>query len=398
MFRIRKSDIAVLGVTLAMAFSVLSTIIIDSLFSKLNLYVVIAVSAYITVRLFQRIIRPKSVVSIIAIIFAWWCFWATVIVNGPNIYIWGQVILWPELLALTEIENYGTCYLQTSEKLFRKIEYFMLVFSVIICFLFRFLGVEMRTNYIYQTYNLICFLPMIYVIEQNNPKRMRNITFAVLLINIIFAKRGGIIASVLGVCAYYATTIIMDRLSVANIKKTVKYLVIAVILVALALYVGEKLNLEIFQRMQDMSMDTGSSGRDTIWDILLTKYFASNPQTKLFGFGFNGTYTIETITDAVGVRRGTAAHNDYIGILFNYGYVALGLLVVLICYLLVYFIRMIKERYYLAPAFAMSLVIFALFSWVSICAVSSEISCWLAVFWGISISEFRKYMRQEEVE
>lgn len=391
MIRCRKRNLPIILTALVMVVSILSTITYNSLFSKINTYLLVAVSMFVTLRLFKFYKQPKSFLSVIVLIFAWWCFVATAIINSPNIYIWSQVVLWPELLMLVEIENNSGSFFENSKPMLRNIGNIMIGFSILIAVLSRFLGLSLRTNYIYQTYNLICFLPIIYVIEQNNSKRIRNITIITLLLNVIFAKRGGFVALILGVAAFYGTEVLINKLSHKNILRAIKYVVVALLLAVSALYIAEKMNLKILQRMQDMSMDTGSSGRDSIWNTLLTIYLSGSPKQKLFGFGFNGTYSVQLIGDGFGGRRGTAAHNDYIGVLFNYGYIALALLILIAIVLIVYLIKMVKNRYYLAPAFAMSLAIFAVFSWVSICAVSSEISCWLAIFWGCSISEYHKF-------
>ena len=372
-----------------MLISMISTITYNSLFSRINSWAMVALSLYVTFRVFIYIRTPKSVLAIVAITFGWWCFLSTIMVNGANIHIWAQVVFWPSLIAISETDSFSNNFFVNGKKTLRKIGYIILSLSILICFLEK-TGISMRTNYIYQTYNLICFLPFVFVLEKNNKKILRMFVIATLLINVIFAKRGGVVALVLGVAAYYITEIAIDKLTYSNLKRAIKYVLIAVTLVVLAITIGSRFNLEIYQRMQDMTMDTGSSGRDTIWEILMTSYMRSDPITQLFGFGYNGTYNVQTITDGLGIQRGTAAHNDYIGILFNYGYIALFLLALIIVVLIYYFIVMLKDRYYLTPAFAMSLTIFLVFSLISVCAASSEIICWLAIFWGCSVAEYRK--------
>ena len=69
-----------------------------------------------------------------------------------------------------------------------------------------------------------------------------------------------------------------------------------------------------------------TSGRSLFWDADLKAFFAGDTINQLFGYGFNFVYDV----NEVAIHNRIWAHNDYIGILLNYGYIGL------LCYVLMF--------------------------------------------------------------
>lgn len=69
-----------------------------------------------------------------------------------------------------------------------------------------------------------------------------------------------------------------------------------------------------------------TSGRSLFWEADLKAFFAGDFINQLFGYGFNFVYDV----NEVAIHNRIWAHNDYIGILLNYGYIGL------LCYVLMF--------------------------------------------------------------
>ena len=69
-----------------------------------------------------------------------------------------------------------------------------------------------------------------------------------------------------------------------------------------------------------------TSGRSLFWHADLKAFFEGDIINQLFGYGFNFVYDV----NEVAIFNRIWAHNDYIGILLNYGYVGL------LCYILMF--------------------------------------------------------------
>ena len=69
-----------------------------------------------------------------------------------------------------------------------------------------------------------------------------------------------------------------------------------------------------------------TSGRSLFWEADLKAFFAGDLINQIFGYGFNFVYDVNKLA----IHNSIWAHNDYIGILLNYGYIGL------LCYIVMF--------------------------------------------------------------
>lgn len=160
----------------------------------------------------------------------------------------------------------------------------------------------------------------------------------------------------------------------SSFKKIVVSLLIIGALVLLFNYlVSNYLEGRIFERFESISDDQGS-GRFTAWSLLLSKIFSSDPFSFILG---HGHYAVSKTTDL------TAAHNDFLEVLYDYG------LLLFVVYLLLHLrvlqrtIALYKNKSPLFTSYFFSAVVFIVMSWVSILIVQQRYMIYFAIYWGM---------------
>lgn len=228
-------------------------------------------------------------------------------------------------------------------------------------------------------YYPLCLLPFIIQIDYNKYLKI----FAYLLVAVIIAlslKRTGTIALIgFIICAMFN-----KYFSSRNIK-TLTSGAIALSIIAILLFLAysrlaDEYDLTLFERINNLSEDGGSS-RDKIYATLISSYLNSNLLEMLFGHGLGSVGTV--------LPKGyTAAHDDFLQILFESG--LLPCLIFILHYYALFrtTISMISCRYEYSGIMLGSFFIGLLMSLFSTYCVSFSYVLCGAAFLGYALSQY----------
>jgi O-antigen ligase len=110
-----------------------------------------------------------------------------------------------------------------------------------------------------------------------------------------------------------------------NIYGYKKILFLILFFIATAFIIDSLISRLFFNNHISIS-NLNMSGRNLLWSALIEKF----PDSEWFGFGTGSTYTYLKIVNPLGGLADDQVHNDYIKILFNFGYIGLFLFLCII--------------------------------------------------------------------
>lgn len=225
------------------------------------------------------------------------------------------------------------------------------------------------------SYYLICLLPLVLICHK--PK-LRFIPFIVAILIVIFtAKRTGLLVVLLMILIY--------AIHHMNTKKNAFITILLISAVGFGLNYGfsslrEEFGIDMLGRVE-RATDDGGSGRLELWGVILNSYDDSNVFQWIFGHGYQ----------AVNKYIGMDAHNDFIQILFDYGFLACILYILFYITLIIEYIQMRRRKYPFATYYIMSIVSSLLLATLSFFIVEPRFVGCAAVTWGIFISDWIFY-------
>lgn len=226
-------------------------------------------------------------------------------------------------------------------------------------------------------YFILGVLPYILSITK---KKFQLIPIFVTALSILISqKRAGFIALVGVVIIFYFVSSIKKNSLKNTIGKIIIFSLIIVCGYYLILFLDAKLNLEIFIRLKMLETD-GGSGRYNRWIELLLALKRSRLLHLVFGHGYNA------VKDLIG----THAHNDFLEVFYNFGFVSLLLYLSYYIFQIFNAIKMAKEGYEHFAEFLASLFVslcIALFSYYVIDATYSICGCFTQF---ILLADWRK--------
>jgi hypothetical protein len=129
---------------------------------------------------------------------------------------------------------------------------------------------------------------------------------------VLSASRGAIVA------VSFVTLLILLFSKLKTYKKVIFSLVFSIII--FIIFMSGYLDVIIYRFFEEDTLDTGSH-RTIIWGYTLTSFFSEPLLNQLFGSGFEYSYRLP-------IHMTT--HNELIGLLTDYGYIGLGLFVLLL--------------------------------------------------------------------
>lgn len=275
-------------------------------------------------------------------------------------------------------------YRMRSENLHSKDNLLKAVFyisSAILCYK---LGLHMLTGgrrsadagLVADVYYILGILP--YILTITNKKRWLIPIFVTAVSVLISQKRAGFIALVGLITILYFIGPLYE-----NIKYSIRKNILLVLLIVagyyLMVYMDSKFNLRLFTRLEGLEED-GGSGRDVRWQYILSAIDRSNLPQLFFGHGFAGAYRL---------YQGSHAHNDFLEVMYNYGFITL------VPYCAYYTIqasnavKMAKEKYPHYAEFMASIFVslcIAMFSYYVIDATYIICGCFTQ---GVLLAEWR---------
>lgn len=159
-------------------------------------------------------------------------------------------------------------------------------------------------------YLFVFIMPFVFFVRS---KLMSIILIFILIFFIIHgAKRGALLAGALGVVLFVYYQLINTKKS--KRYKSVFWIIISIIIIAFFFNDFYQNNTFLINRVESITMDDGSSGRDRIYSNILNSWLNSDGFFNLiFGFGFAGSTLLS--------GSGHFAHNDWLEMLSNFGLV-----------------------------------------------------------------------------
>lgn len=227
-------------------------------------------------------------------------------------------------------------------------------------------GVETSTNAVYC---LVTLVPILMLSKNNKLKLL--LLFATLTCAVFSNKRGATLIMALILIPTLNDTFSDMKSKIWRISSIV---VIGIFVIIGFIYIGnEYVGGRLVERFSATS-ETGGAGRLFIWEYVINQYISSSLFEQLFGHGHRGVALL-------GIQ--TAAHNDFLEVLFDYGVVGLFFYLGIHLFLIkkTRWLRKTKNMLYL-PYLTMYLIFFIM-SMVSILIVQQRYLIYMAVFWGM---------------
>lgn len=172
-------------------------------------------------------------------------------------------------------------------------------------------GDKQASNYIFF---VVLLLPSLFFIKER--LRLRYYLLGVMCSVLAFKRSGVLMAAVVGLAIVY-----FDYLKSTGKRAGLKRICSFVLVVAMGLVffvVDAITGGHMASRFASMEED-GGSGRDIIYEYVIAQFGNLPIEKQVFGIGFNGVINHEWIEH----RRGAfvSAHNDFLEILCDFGYV-----------------------------------------------------------------------------
>lgn len=213
---------------------------------------------------------------------------------------------------------------------------FMAISLVAFLSLMSFRTLEMDFVMVSNAYYPLCLLPLVVAINKDDKKWIflsLVLTFVVILFS---TKRTGSIALILFILSMYFLKpgSLNSKILVSNI---VKLSLVTIILLGLYNYFSESFDLNIMERLMNISEDKGS-GRSEMYDVVFRSIMNSDIISFIFG---HGMHTVGQVLP----KSYDAAHNDFLQVFFEYGFLPFLLLVIHYVYLITTSLRMRKSNY-----------------------------------------------------
>lgn len=228
---------------------------------------------------------------------------------------------------------------------------------------------------IFPTYFCFAFLPMVYI---TYPKKIsRFFSILVVILMMVSTKRAGFIIVVTGLMLLLLVEALIQNTMKKTLRRIGVFVVIGVAAIIISLFLIQKFNLNIFNRLTMLSADEGS-GRIAIWELVFGKFTDSSFLKKIFGHGYQSVY--------YRVRpfgKEWLSHNSFLEVLYDYGIIGLTAIICIIVTIIKKGIKLIKSKNIYAPIICYSLVAVIIMAACSYFFEQSVIIIPFSVFLGI---------------
>ena len=233
---------------------------------------------------------------------------------------------------------------------------------------------------VFATYYCMAFLPMLFMFYKNRVSVLFSGIVALLML--LTFKRSAFIIVVMGLFLYYVISISNQENAKKKIRRAGLFAIGILVFAFAGQFFIEKLNLNILVRLASV-LDDGGSGRNRIWAQIIDCFSNSNWIEKWFGHGFHSVfYEVRPL----GIAR--YAHNSFLATLYDYGYIGLSLVVIVVLKIIFSTISMIRHHDEGAPLMAYSLIPMLVLGLVSYFFEQSVIILPLSILWGICMGSY----------
>ena len=198
-------------------------------------------------------------------------------------------------------------------------------------------------------------------------------------------KRGGMIAIVLMIVAYY----LIIGAQKENLRQQVNTMIVLLgglaLIVFGVIFLDRRLALRIVERVRKLSSD-GGSGRDVRWQQVWKAIVSSGPLRFIFGHG-GGTIRSDV---------GGEAHNDFLDLFFEDGLAGLAIYVAFYASLISVNVKMIRQRYRYAAQFTAAMIYCVSLAMVSFFIVDpTYVTCGMLCL-GLMLGDYDENFNPEE--
>lgn len=181
-------------------------------------------------------------------------------------------------------------------------------------------------------YFITCLFPIVFL----DIKRFMKIIILVssTACALLSGKRTALIVLVIAFALPYLCKLLMSD-GKNKLKNIFSLVALSVLIVLLYDYLLDKFNITIFERFQNIAVD-GGSGRFDIYHAVIEAFNNSGIINKVLGHGYNGVFNY-------GVTF-TSAHNDFLEVLYDNGFIGLTLYLCFIGGVISTAIKLLKNR------------------------------------------------------
>ena len=165
---------------------------------------------------------------------------------------------------------------------------------------------------------------------------------------LLSGKRTSLIVLVIAFALPYLCKLLMSD-GKNKLKNIFSLVALSVLIVLLYDYLLDKFNITIFERFQNIAVD-GGSGRFDIYHAVIEAFNNSGIINKVLGHGYNGVFNY-------GVTF-TSAHNDFLEVLYDNGFIGLTLYLCFIGGVISTAIKLLKNRMETSFAVLSALMVF----------------------------------------
>lgn len=236
-----------------------------------------------------------------------------------------------------------------------------------------------HAQYVNSIYYVVCIMPFLLSFGEHSI-----IYFMICAVCVLASgKQGAFVGIIAAGITYYIVSMRIKGGSI-NFKSIIEISCLLGILAFVYSYLNETYSMDILEGFDSMQED-GGNGRMAIYSGILSLFSSSNPIEFLFGHGGPG---------AVARTLGISAHNDFLEILFDFGIIGLLLYASFVINLILIGNRLTRKRFYMAPAYMFSIVLFIVLSMISHIAFVLKYAMLLFAFWGFTLNQYIYYEKK----
>lgn len=218
------------------------------------------------------------------------------------------------------------------------------------------IGIDVRGNIIGPLYYSFGFLGLILLYSGRNIKIAFSVVMSLMVL--LSEKRTGFAIIIIGLLLYGIVQINMGGTLKYRIKRNIRLVFVAILAAYSGFWFINAYDINIIERLRLLLLDgdTGS-GRLIIWRMIIHYFRRASFKHKIWGYGF---HAVPTLLHPLG--RAIFAHNCFLEILFDFGYVGLAFTILAIVWCSVKTLKMFWYQHKLTPVMAYALVVILLLS------------------------------------
>ena len=277
-----------------------------------------------------------------------------------------------------------------SNKIFKFAVFWFILLCAIFLYRYSFYktdgGFEGKTLLLNNVYYILFLLPFMLLTEK---KIWQYLSFGLtFIIAVLSQKRGALIIIVLCAIIWFMSSKQGSVFS-SKVKNVIIMSIIGIIVYYLLSYFTESYDLSVTDRLITLinGEDTTGSGRNNIWQ----KYFSVMKEDGILSIIGRG-YDANVVSPKY--RYLTWAHNDFLQIMFDYGYFGAFLFLTFVVNIFKKWKRMESKDYEYDLVFLISLIIVFMNGLFSMCFVYPQWILTAAALWGILIGDFNRKLNQ----